>query len=73
MPPQHLLDQLENRLLMEEKNYNREELKEEVARSMVKLNEEQRNIYNLRIDACNKKEQQLIFVYGHGGTGKTFL
>nr|GEU90281.1 DNA helicase [Tanacetum cinerariifolium] len=48
-PPQDLLDQLANRLLMEERNYNREEL------------------------AQLKDESELIFVYGHGGTGKTFL
>nr|GEX75019.1 DNA helicase [Tanacetum cinerariifolium] len=41
-PPEHLMSVLRNRLLMEEKTYNR-------------------------------LEQELIFVYGHGGTGKTFL
>jgi Cdc6-like AAA superfamily ATPase len=58
---------------MEEKNYNRDALREEAAVSVVKLNAEQRDIYNLIINACNNKEQKMIFMYGHGGTGKTFL
>ena len=73
LPPQHLIDALQNRLLMEERNYNRDELKKEVASSVVKLNTEQLEIYNIIVNACNKKEQELVFVYGHGGTGKTFL
>ncbi|GJU85948.1 DNA helicase, partial [Tanacetum coccineum] len=48
-PPQHLLRDLHNKLLMEEKNYKRDLLREEAA------------------------ESELLFVYGHGGTGKTFL
>ena len=73
LPPQHLLDDLQNRLLMEERNYNRDKLKEEADRSVVKLNIEQQEVYNIIINACRKKEQEMVFVYGHGGTGKTFL
>lgn len=73
LPPSYLLDELHNRLLMEEKNYNREELKEEADAAVLKLNDQQRIIYNLIVDACHAKKQQMVFVYGHGGTGKTFL
>ena len=73
LPPQQLIDDLQNRLLMEERNYNREKLKNDVAASVVKLNAEQLQIYNLIINACKSKRQELVFVYGHGGTGKTFL
>nr|GEX08262.1 DNA helicase [Tanacetum cinerariifolium] len=41
--------------------------------SAPKLNTQQRKIYDLIIDANLKKQQELIFVYGHGGTSKTFL
>ncbi|GKC27442.1 DNA helicase, partial [Tanacetum coccineum] len=49
-PPQDLLAQLANRLLMEERNYNQEELAQ-----------------------IKDESQKLIFVYGHGGTGKKFI
>ncbi|GJS17525.1 DNA helicase [Tanacetum coccineum] len=48
-PPEDLLAQLANRLLIEERNYNREELIQQ------------------------KNDSELLFVYGHGGTGKPFL
>ncbi|GJZ46103.1 DNA helicase [Tanacetum coccineum] len=37
------------------------------------LNENQRQIFNLIVNACFNNQQQLVFVYGHGGTCKTFL
>ena len=42
LPPQDLLDQLNNRLLMEEKNYNRPMLAKERDESLPKLNSKQR-------------------------------
>ncbi|GJY61441.1 DNA helicase, partial [Tanacetum coccineum] len=67
-PPEHLMSVLRNRLLMEEKSYDREK-----DRLLPKLNDKQRHIYNLIMDACFHNNQELVFVYGHGGTGKTFL
>ncbi|GJZ60891.1 DNA helicase [Tanacetum coccineum] len=64
---------LRNRLLMEEKTYNRPELAREKERLLAKLNEKQRRIFDLIVNACTNNQQELIFVYGHGGTGKTFL
>ncbi|GKD88729.1 DNA helicase, partial [Tanacetum coccineum] len=56
-PPRHLLKDLQNKLLMKEKNYKRDLLKQDAAQSIPKLNRDQKNIYDLII----------------GGTGKTFL
>ena len=72
-PPRELLDELENRLLMEEKNYNREALRQEKDENVPKLNADQQHIYDLIMSAAAANKQELIFVYGHGGTGKTFL
>lgn len=72
-PPKELLDELDNRLLMEEKNYNREELKQEKEENVPNLNSDQRQIYDLIMNAFVANRQELIFFYGHGGTGKTFL
>nr|GEX06301.1 DNA helicase [Tanacetum cinerariifolium] len=73
LPLEDLMSVLRNRLLMEEKSYNRELLAREKDRLLRKLNENQRQIFDLIINACTNNRQELIFVYGHGGTGKTFL
>nr|GEX54136.1 DNA helicase [Tanacetum cinerariifolium] len=75
LPPlsKRLLEELRNKELMEEKSYNRIELAEEVNILKPKLNIRQRRIYDRVIDAATKDQQALIFIYGHGGTGKTFL
>ncbi|GJX42382.1 DNA helicase, partial [Tanacetum coccineum] len=72
-PPEHLMSVLRNRLLMEEKIYDRQLLAVERDQLFPMLNENQRQIFILIVNACFNNEQQLVFVYGHGGTGKTFL
>nr|GEW08183.1 DNA helicase [Tanacetum cinerariifolium] len=71
LPPEDLMAALRNRLLMEEKSYNRELLAREKDRLLRKLNEKQRQIFDLIINACTNNQQELIFVYGHGDTGRT--
>ncbi|XP_071712268.1 uncharacterized protein [Rutidosis leptorrhynchoides] len=71
--PQHLIDDLQNRLIMEENNYDRETLLAEKSILELKLNDKQLMIYNLVISSNSSRKQELIFVYGHSGTGKTFL
>nr|GEY07927.1 DNA helicase [Tanacetum cinerariifolium] len=71
--PPHLMSIIRNRLLMEEKSYDRQLLATERDKLLLKLNENQRQFFNLILNACFNNEQQLVFVYGHGGTGKTFL
>ncbi|GKE62546.1 DNA helicase, partial [Tanacetum coccineum] len=53
--------------------YNRELLAREKEMLMGKLNEKQRRIFDLIMNACTNNQQELIFIYGHGGTCKTFL
>ncbi|GJV25428.1 DNA helicase [Tanacetum coccineum] len=72
-PPEHLLKDLKNKLLMEEKNYRCDVLLQESALSVPKLNEEQKQIYSLIMNAAEQNRQEMLFVYGHGGTGKMFL
>ncbi|GJY30176.1 DNA helicase [Tanacetum coccineum] len=64
-PPQDLLAQLANRLLMEERIYNQEELAQIKDESVPLLNAEQIQIYDLIINADTNNQQKLIFVYGH--------
>nr|GEU78214.1 DNA helicase [Tanacetum cinerariifolium] len=73
LPPQDVLAQLANRLLVEERNYNQEELAQLNDESVPLLNAKQRQMYDLIMNADTNSRHELIFVYGHGGTGKTFL
>ncbi|XP_071730790.1 uncharacterized protein [Rutidosis leptorrhynchoides] len=71
--PQNLLDDLHNRLIMEERNYDREALSNEKTILLTQLNQKQRTVYDAVMNSNANQKQELIFVYGHGGTGKTFL
>nr|GEX19457.1 DNA helicase [Tanacetum cinerariifolium] len=72
-PPEDMLCLLQNRLLMEETNYNQGLLLQEMNSLIPRLNEDQRLIFNEITSAIKCNVQKLIFVYEHGGTGKTFL
>ncbi|XP_071688799.1 uncharacterized protein [Rutidosis leptorrhynchoides] len=71
--PQHLLDDLQNRLIMEERNYDRDALAIERSILLSKLNQKQKMVCDTVINTNVNRKQELIFVYGHGGTGKNFL
>ncbi|CAN6860721.1 unnamed protein product [Brassica oleracea] len=63
----------QNFLILDELSYNREELREEHDRDILKMTDEQRKIYEEIMDAVIGKRGGVFFVYGFGGTGKTFL
>ncbi|GJU21621.1 DNA helicase [Tanacetum coccineum] len=72
LPLADLLEQLANRLLMEERNYNREELTQLKNDYVPRLNTDQKSLYDLIMNADENIRHELIFFYGHGGTGKTY-
>ncbi|GJU45743.1 DNA helicase [Tanacetum coccineum] len=53
-PSERLLKDLKNKLLMEEQNYKRDALMQETALLVPKLNEDQKEIYNLIINASEQ-------------------
>uniref|UniRef100_A0A0D3BGQ9 ATP-dependent DNA helicase n=1 Tax=Brassica oleracea var. oleracea TaxID=109376 RepID=A0A0D3BGQ9_BRAOL len=63
----------QNVLILDELSYNREEFREEHDKDILKMTDEQRKIYEEIIDAVIGKRGGVFFVYGLGGTGKTFL
>ncbi|XP_019183233.1 PREDICTED: uncharacterized protein LOC109178135 [Ipomoea nil] len=63
----------QNRLVFEELSYNCEQLKEDAEVLSAKLTEEQSVIYHTVIKDIADGKGGLFFVYGYGGTGKTFL
>ena len=68
-----LLNQLTNSLIREETGYNEEELHKEHEKLFAGLNSDQQAVYNAVMDSVLKKKGGLFFIYGHGGTGKTYL
>nr|KAJ0204558.1 hypothetical protein LSAT_V11C500286960 [Lactuca sativa] len=73
LPSDHDEIFFQNRLLLEETSYNRQELSNQHKLMVSCLNSEQLNIYNLVVFVKNGGKHVLFFIYGHGGTGKTFL
>ncbi|KAB2620831.1 hypothetical protein D8674_036512 [Pyrus ussuriensis x Pyrus communis] len=73
MPDEQKMLEIKNKLLREELNYNCEELSKKHQILKSQLNKDQKYVYDCVIDVVNRKKQGLFFVYGHGGTGKTFL
>lgn len=67
------IEGLENKLLREEMSYDKRQLKKEWEDKIAKLNTDQSTIYKKVIGAVENDTGEVFFVYGHGGTGKTFL
>lgn len=70
VPDSSLLRDLNNRLLNERLPYDPSEMCEQQLKMYTGLNNEQLQAYN---DIVGNKKGDLLFVYGHGGAGKTYL
>jgi hypothetical protein len=73
LPSEEHLNILQNRLLMEERCYDTEMLSRESERLRSGLNAVQLEAYNLVMSSFTNNKQLLLFIYGHGGTCKTYL
>jgi hypothetical protein len=62
-----------NRLVEEKFAYDRHSLTIDVDNAEDRLNGDQHNAYEIILNAMTNKEGKLLFVYGSGGTGKTFV
>ncbi|KAK9724272.1 hypothetical protein RND81_05G060200 [Saponaria officinalis] len=62
-----------NKLILDELSYDKKSLHEEHIRNLSCLTDEQRLVYDEIMDAANHGRGGIFFVYGFGGTGKTFV
>ncbi|XP_076928486.1 uncharacterized protein LOC143592460 [Bidens hawaiensis] len=62
-----------NRLIAEEMDYDRHHLQIEFDNLFIALTTEQKSVYTEIINAVGDNQVGVFFVYGYGGTGKTFL
>jgi hypothetical protein len=72
-PDLNICNKVKNRLLAEEMSYDPTKLL--LAHNIIlsQLNSEQRYIYDVVIQSVYDKTGECFFMYGYGGTGKTFL
>ena len=62
-----------NRLIYDELNYNIPDLIIQHQTLYGSLTSEQKGVYDNIVDACANNKEGMFFIYGFGGTGKTFL
>ncbi|XP_057790213.1 uncharacterized protein LOC131007083, partial [Salvia miltiorrhiza] len=63
----------QNRLIIDELQYDRIALEEEYRDFLQKCTYEQRHVHDKVLSAVNSNSGGMFFVYGYGGTGKTFV
>ncbi|XP_056685501.1 uncharacterized protein [Spinacia oleracea] len=73
LPDAALLQEAGNRMLLEEHDYDTESLASDARDLEQDLNDDQRHVYDNILQAVYESRGQLFFVYGSGGTGKTYL
>uniref|UniRef100_A0A1J3E1W6 ATP-dependent DNA helicase n=1 Tax=Noccaea caerulescens TaxID=107243 RepID=A0A1J3E1W6_NOCCA len=71
-PTRENVDQ-SNRFIVDETSYNSKVLTEQHGQWIKMLTNEQKRIYDEIIGAVSEKKGGIFFVYGFGGTGKTFM
>jgi hypothetical protein len=72
LPNADELEELGNRLINEELNYDRDLMRNENQAILINLNPEQKNAYDVIMHSVNNGLGKQIFVDGYGGTGKTY-
>ncbi|XP_057249974.1 uncharacterized protein LOC125496547 [Beta vulgaris subsp. vulgaris] len=72
-PNDLIIEDGQNKMIMDELSYDRGKLEEEFQRLFQGLTTEQRGIYNEIMSAVSRGKGGVFFVYGYGGTGKTYL
>ncbi|XP_057760409.1 uncharacterized protein LOC130980779 [Arachis stenosperma] len=74
--PYPLLDDvnvLEDRLVLDELNFDRSLLTQQYIQSLNTMTDEQRTAFDIIIDSVNNDRVGFFFLCGYGGTGKTFI
>lgn len=73
LPEKNTLSNVKNSMIQEEKNYNADEENKTHSELFSKLNSEQLSVYEAVMDSVINCKGKLFFLYGPGGTGKTYV
>ncbi|CAH9106191.1 unnamed protein product, partial [Cuscuta epithymum] len=71
--PDDEMPSLEEVLIHEELRYDKSYLMEEHAKLLAEMTDEQRVVYDRIMESVDCRNGKFYFLYGHGGTGKTYL
>ncbi|XP_076902818.1 uncharacterized protein LOC143557694 [Bidens hawaiensis] len=72
-PNQESVSTSMNPLMMEELSYDKDSLSNDFKLLYTSLSDEQKSVYNEIFNSVKRKKGGVFFVYGYGGTGKTYL
>ncbi|KAK7323502.1 hypothetical protein VNO77_26978 [Canavalia gladiata] len=72
-PDVDVMSKCHNRLILDELQYDKEQLARDNIQYLSTMTEEQHNIYCKIMDAVQAGQGKIFFLHGYGGTGKTFL
>ncbi|XP_042044754.1 ATP-dependent DNA helicase pfh1-like [Salvia splendens] len=72
-PDNQYLESSENRLITDELCYDREGLEREYLKFISKFTDEQLFVHDTIMSSVHSNDGGIFFVYGYGGTGKTFI
>ncbi|XP_047964715.1 uncharacterized protein LOC125209150 [Salvia hispanica] len=72
-PKPQYFESFQNTLISDELSYDREALRKEHLEFLSKFTDEQLNVHDMIMSSVNSTEGKMFFVYGYGGTGKTFI
>ncbi|XP_012841489.1 PREDICTED: uncharacterized protein LOC105961772 [Erythranthe guttata] len=73
LPIESLVDERENRLVLDELEYDVFAMRDELSKYLSTITIEQKKVYDTIMSAVTNKSGGMYFLYGHGGTGKTFI
>lgn len=73
LPEDVSMDFEQNQLISDEMSYNIDELKEERDKLIGMLNSQQRVAYETIMNSIDSESGRVFFLYGYGGSGKTFV
>lgn len=72
-PNEMMVSEGNNKLIQEELRYDRSMMEVEHHRLYTCLTDEQKSVYEEIVTALSRDQGGMFFVYGYGGTGKTFI
>ncbi|CAH9098341.1 unnamed protein product, partial [Cuscuta epithymum] len=72
-PNGYITEQLGNKLIYAESDYDTSKLREEFQTLYASLTDEQKDIFDTIMEAANNQKGGVYFLYGCGGTGKIFM
>ncbi|XP_012858907.1 PREDICTED: uncharacterized protein LOC105978041 [Erythranthe guttata] len=73
IPIGSMTDATVNRLVLDDLDYDDDAIREELKKYLSSITDDHKKVFDDIMDAVTNDRGGLFFLYGHGGTGKTFI